>query len=52
MYKDWVERSEDELDKELADGLITMKEYKRYIRELREEADEAGYYDGADQEDY
>lgn len=41
----WYERAEDEIDQELADGLIDSKEYQRQMRDLRlemeSEAEEA-----------
>lgn len=52
MYGDWVERAEDDLDRELAEGMLTPKEYSRYLRELHQEAEEAGYYDSGYEGDY
>ena len=31
----WYERAEDEIDQQLADGLIDQKEYQRQMRDLR-----------------
>ncbi len=31
----WYERAEDEIDQQLADGLIDQKEHQRQMRDLR-----------------
>jgi len=48
----WYEKAEDEIDQELADGIIDAKEYQRQMRQLRlemqaeaEEAAERAYND-------
>lgn len=33
----WYEKAEDEIDQQLADGLIDSKEYQRQMRDLRAE---------------
>ncbi|WP_161133359.1 hypothetical protein [Schauerella aestuarii] len=35
--KTWYEKAEDQIDQELADGLIDQKEYQRQMRDLRDE---------------
>jgi len=42
--RDWVEQAEYELDNDLDNGVITREEYRRYLCELYQEAEEAGYY--------
>lgn len=50
--KTWYEKAEDEIDQQLADGLIDGREYQRQMRDLRaemqgeaEEAAQAAYND-------
>lgn len=42
--RDWVERAEEELENDLIAGMITQDEYNKFMRELHQEAEEAGYY--------
>lgn len=42
---DWVTKAEEELEESYGKGEITTEEYKRFMRELHEEAEEAGYYE-------
>ena len=45
MDIDWAEIAEDELHEQLHFGYITNEQFKRYMRELREEVQESGEYD-------
>lgn len=38
--RSWYEKAEDEIDQELADGVITPKEHAKALRELRQEMQE------------
>jgi len=42
---DWADRAEEELQDQLADGEITKDQFKRLMRELRQEVQESGLYD-------
>ena len=37
----WLEREEDNLDKELQEGIIDQREYNRRYRDLQQEARES-----------
>lgn len=37
----WAEREEEQLDKDLAEGLISINEYNKAMRELRREIRDA-----------
>ena len=41
---DWFERAEEELDYQLEQGEITIKEFNNEMRNLHEEAEELGYF--------